>query len=479
MSPDPQPAGGAAAPRAEAAAARPRRPRRRAQVPRPTTCATCSSARARARRPRGWPRAASRGRFCGAVGIEVRSHVIRIGSAAVATPSAVAWETLDAVEESPVRCARRRRRPRRMIAEIDRRQEGRRHASAASSRCVARGVPPGLGHVRALGPPARRAPRPGPDVDPGREGGRARRRLPRRRARPGPRFHDEILLDDEHGLHRPTNRAGGLEGGITNGEELRAQAVVKPIPTLLHAARSVDLRTKEPQQASVERSDTCVVPAAGVVARRWWPGCSPMPCSRSSAATRSPSCSSTSKRRGAVARVPRPAAPSCRSRGEPPGTMKSTTVAAAWHPTHREIRPPDAAQAFRRRCARSTARSASSCDDMVETMYAAPGIGLAAPQIAVPLRVIVIDLSVGDEPDQLIKLVNPEFVEQAGRAAPRRGLPLRARVRRLAGAARARRREAASTPTARSADLRRHRSSWPAPSATRSTTSTACSSSTG
>ena len=53
-------------------------------------------------------------------------------------------------------------------------------------------------------------------------------------------------------------------------------------------------------------------------------------------------------------------------------------------------------------------------DDMVATMYAAPGIGLAAPQIGVPLRVIVIDLSVGEDPAQLIKLVNPEFVEREG-----------------------------------------------------------------
>jgi chorismate synthase len=82
---------------------------------------------------------------------------------------------------------------------------------------------------------------------------------------PGSRFHDEILYDDTRGLHRPTNRAGGLEGGVTNGEELRVQAIIKPIPTLLMALRSIDLRTKEPQAASVERSDTCVVPAAGVV----------------------------------------------------------------------------------------------------------------------------------------------------------------------------------------------------------------------
>jgi len=53
-------------------------------------------------------------------------------------------------------------------------------------------------------------------------------------------------------------------------------------------------------------------------------------------------------------------------------------------------------------------------DDMVETMYAAPGIGLAAPQVAVPLRVIVIDLSVGEDPGQVIKLINPELVEKEG-----------------------------------------------------------------
>ena len=59
-------------------------------------------------------------------------------------------------------------------------------------------------------------------------------------------------------------------------------------------------------------------------------------------------------------------------------------------------------------------RLASLFEDMVETMYAAPGIGLAAPQIGVPLRVIVIDLSVGEEPAGLIKLVNPEIVEKEG-----------------------------------------------------------------
>jgi chorismate synthase len=81
----------------------------------------------------------------------------------------------------------------------------------------------------------------------------------------GSNFHDEIVFDEAEGLKRPSNRAGGLEGGVTNGEEVRVQGVAKPIPTLLMPLRSIDLQTKEPRSASVERSDTCVVPAAGVV----------------------------------------------------------------------------------------------------------------------------------------------------------------------------------------------------------------------
>jgi chorismate synthase len=82
---------------------------------------------------------------------------------------------------------------------------------------------------------------------------------------PGSAFHDEIFFSRESGLHRGSNRAGGVEGGLSNGSEIRAEAIVKPIPTLLHPLRSVDLKTKEAVQASVERSDVCVVPAAAVV----------------------------------------------------------------------------------------------------------------------------------------------------------------------------------------------------------------------
>ncbi len=84
---------------------------------------------------------------------------------------------------------------------------------------------------------------------------------------PGSRVHDEIRYDKKNRRYaRPTNRAGGLEGGITNGEPLVARLYLKPIPTLMRPLMSVDFETKEAVNAQKERSDTCVVPAAGVIA---------------------------------------------------------------------------------------------------------------------------------------------------------------------------------------------------------------------
>lgn len=195
-------------------------------------------------------------------GAEVRSHVRRIGAAALpAGPTP--WAALDGVEESPVRCADAGV-ARAMVAEIDRaKKDG--DSVGGVVEVIARGVPAGLGSyvqwdrrldgriaqalmsIQAVKAVA---------IGEGLAGGETR----------GSLFHDEILWTAAAGLTRPTNRAGGIEGGVTNGEEIRALAVVKPIPTLLISLRSVDLATKEPQLASVERSDTCVVPAAGVVA---------------------------------------------------------------------------------------------------------------------------------------------------------------------------------------------------------------------
>jgi chorismate synthase len=195
-------------------------------------------------------------------GAEVRSHVLRIGGAAVSS-GFVPWEALATVEESPVRCAE----PvaaQAMIDEIDRaKRDG--DSLGGVVEVVVRGLIPGLGafahwdrrldgriaqalmSIHAVKAVA---------IGAGFAAGETR----------GALFHDEIVWNEASGVERPTNRAGGLEGGVTNGEEIRASAVVKPIPTLLMPLRSIDLRTREPQKASVERSDTCVVPAAGVVA---------------------------------------------------------------------------------------------------------------------------------------------------------------------------------------------------------------------
>src|SRR3954449_13462791 len=83
---------------------------------------------------------------------------------------------------------------------------------------------------------------------------------------PGSEAHDEIFYAEERGFFRETNHAGGLEGGMTTGETLVLRGALKPIPTLTKPLRSVDIATREPAQALRERTDSCVVPAGGVVA---------------------------------------------------------------------------------------------------------------------------------------------------------------------------------------------------------------------
>ena len=84
--------------------------------------------------------------------------------------------------------------------------------------------------------------------------------------RRGSSVHDEILYDEGRGFHRETDRAGGLEGGITNGADLVVRTIWKPLPTLMRPLQSVELGSHEPREAHVERSDVTVLPAAAVVA---------------------------------------------------------------------------------------------------------------------------------------------------------------------------------------------------------------------
>lgn len=83
---------------------------------------------------------------------------------------------------------------------------------------------------------------------------------------PGSKVHDEIVWSEEQGYFRKSNRLGGLEGGMTTGMPIVVRGVMKPIPTLYKPLESVDIDTKEPFVATIERSDPCAVPAASVVA---------------------------------------------------------------------------------------------------------------------------------------------------------------------------------------------------------------------
>ena len=81
----------------------------------------------------------------------------------------------------------------------------------------------------------------------------------------GRQVHDEIFHDKKKGFYRQTNRAGGLEGGVTNGEAVVLRAVTKPYATLMSPLRSVNLESKQKEVATIERSDVTAVPACGVV----------------------------------------------------------------------------------------------------------------------------------------------------------------------------------------------------------------------
>ncbi|WP_018133249.1 chorismate synthase [Effusibacillus pohliae] len=83
--------------------------------------------------------------------------------------------------------------------------------------------------------------------------------------KPGSEVHDEIFYTAEQGYYRETNGAGGIEGGVSNGQPIVVRAAMKPIPTLYKPLRSVDMATKQPFAASIERSDVCAAPAAAVV----------------------------------------------------------------------------------------------------------------------------------------------------------------------------------------------------------------------
>ncbi|HEX6988802.1 MAG TPA: chorismate synthase [Bacillota bacterium] len=217
-------------------------------------------------------------RFLEELGIEVFAHVTAIGDVSAA-PGAAAplWDPesgrgrlpavdLDAVrrriEASPVRTLDPAAEA-AMIAAIDAAHDNL-DSLGGMFEVVALGVPPGLGsHVHwdrradariAQAMMSIQAMK-GVEIGLGLEAAR----------RPGSQVHDEIFYDPGLGYHRQTNRAGGTEGGMTNGEPLVVRVAMKPLPTLRRPLRSVDLETHEPVDAVRERSDTCAVPRAAVI----------------------------------------------------------------------------------------------------------------------------------------------------------------------------------------------------------------------
>ena len=198
-----------------------------------------------------------------AFGVEIRSHVIQLGGIPE-TPLELTWSQIAAIpDDAPLHCGDSNAEQ-KMIALIDEtRTKG--DTLGGVFEVVARGVVPGLGSHTSW------------DLKLDGRLAQAVMSIPAVKAvaigagaeissLPGSEVHDEIAYnEDTKEFIRETNRAGGLEGGITNGEEVRVRGHLKPLSTLRRALRSVDIDTKEPQSAGFERTDTTAVPAAGVI----------------------------------------------------------------------------------------------------------------------------------------------------------------------------------------------------------------------
>ena len=203
--------------------------------------------------------------FLARFGVRVASHVWAIGDVALPAGRAVSFDEAQAIDDqAPLRCVDPAVQQ-QMMAFIDAAREAGDTVGGAFE-VIATGLPPGLGSYVQW--------------DRKLDGRLAQAMMcihaikavgvgigPEAAFRPGSRVHDEILPPppDADAPVRPTNRAGGLEGGVTNGEDVRVTGFMKPIATLMKPLRSVDLATLTEAPAAIERSDVCAVPAAAVV----------------------------------------------------------------------------------------------------------------------------------------------------------------------------------------------------------------------
>jgi chorismate synthase len=200
--------------------------------------------------------------FLADFGIEVHSHVVQIGSVRADVPDTLEPADFAAVDESPVRCLDAAASE-AMVDEINTARKANESLGGVFE-VRAFGLVPGIGSYVSWET---------------RMDGRLAQAIMSIQAmkgvsvgdafdvagRVGSEAHDEIFWSEERGWHRQTNRSGGLEGGMTTGEPLVVRGAMKPLPTLTKPLRSVDTETKEPAQALRERTDSCTVPAAGVV----------------------------------------------------------------------------------------------------------------------------------------------------------------------------------------------------------------------
>jgi chorismate synthase len=198
-----------------------------------------------------------------AFGAQVLSHVVQIGSVRAPECGGLTPEDFAAVDESPVRCLDDDA-GQAMVEEIDAARKANESLGGVYE-VIAFGLTPGLGsHVswdarldgRLAGAVMSIQAMKGVGIGDGFD----------LAGRVGSQAHDEIFHSEERGFYRETNRAGGLEGGMTTGDPLVVRGAMKPLPTLTKPLRSVDLETLEPAQALRERTDSCTVPAAAVVA---------------------------------------------------------------------------------------------------------------------------------------------------------------------------------------------------------------------
>jgi chorismate synthase len=201
--------------------------------------------------------------FLRALGVEVYSHVLQITSVSAPRRDDLTPEDFAGVDESPVRCLDPEA-SRAMVEEINRLRKANESLGGVFE-VRAFGVLPGLGsHVSweerldgrlgqaILSIQAMKAVAIGDGYEVA--------------GLPGSQAHDEIFYDPQRGgYYRETNRAGGVEGGMTTGDPLVIRGSMKPLPTLTKPLRSVDIASHEPAEALRERTDSCTVPAAGVV----------------------------------------------------------------------------------------------------------------------------------------------------------------------------------------------------------------------